>query len=618
MLKVTINEKGGGERVLKFDEDLVSIGRSQRNDVILPRDNVSKRHANVEVRDGAVVVTDRGSTNGTFINGRRARTPTIVSGSDRVFISDFILTFELSETTARDEAVTAPPPLPGGGAETPPRSRARAEPVEAEPEPVEAEPEPVEPEPVEPEPVEPEPVEPEPVEPEPVEAEPEPVEAEPEPVEQRRGPEEREIASGVFEQLDKVLELERMEPQAFRDPEFRRKASRTIAEILDAMVDSGQLPQHVEPSSFAERLSSEVLHMGPLDGWLEDDAISEIVVPPRGDVTVLRPRGYATVSDPFSCDRARQLTMRKVMASLRDRQGDSTGAVTGRLESGEQVSVLAAPLVLEGIAVVIHKSPVQVQGGMDALVERGALSAEMARFIGYCVDARQSVLVCDPGLCSHHGLVPAVASMLEPWERLMAVQCDRHPLFDLSAEVYGILPGRRDDGFDMEGTAAGSDVVNVFAAFHPTALIAGGICAADHFRLVHKARSSRAFVLATIDAESDIDGLTRVGGWIAAEHGDAPEFASTEIVMNALDIVICYVRMIDGSARVSGISELVRNKDGTPSLKTIFRFDVHSVSDDGRVHGQFVSTGHVPSFIQSRGGRPRSKRFDTSIFERGR
>jgi pSer/pThr/pTyr-binding forkhead associated (FHA) protein len=49
----------------------VTVGRDPENDVCLPFQTVSKVHASFERSKGTWVVTDLGSTNGTFLNGDR-------------------------------------------------------------------------------------------------------------------------------------------------------------------------------------------------------------------------------------------------------------------------------------------------------------------------------------------------------------------------------------------------------------------------------------------------------------------------------------------------------------------------------------------------------------------
>jgi len=63
---IVIHEKGGTERREVFDTTEVSVGRVQGNHIVLPKGNVSKRHARLLYRDGRFIVTDLNSTNGTY------------------------------------------------------------------------------------------------------------------------------------------------------------------------------------------------------------------------------------------------------------------------------------------------------------------------------------------------------------------------------------------------------------------------------------------------------------------------------------------------------------------------------------------------------------------------
>lgn len=51
-----------------------SIGRTNGNDFIMPDYAISRKHAAIEVRRGAYLLRDTGSTNGTFLNGARLQT----------------------------------------------------------------------------------------------------------------------------------------------------------------------------------------------------------------------------------------------------------------------------------------------------------------------------------------------------------------------------------------------------------------------------------------------------------------------------------------------------------------------------------------------------------------
>ncbi len=99
MFSVIISEKGGAERREAFDRTEINVGRVQGNDLMLPKGNVSKRHARLLFRDGRFIVTDLKSTNGTYVNGRKISQATIVREGDKIYIGDFVLRIEAAPGT---------------------------------------------------------------------------------------------------------------------------------------------------------------------------------------------------------------------------------------------------------------------------------------------------------------------------------------------------------------------------------------------------------------------------------------------------------------------------------------------------------------------------------------
>src|SRR5262245_43617590 len=94
MFSIIISEKGGAERRETYDRTEINVGRVQGNDLMLPKGNVSKRHARLLYRDGRFIVTDLKSTNGTYVNGRKIAQATIVREGDKIYIGDFVLRIE--------------------------------------------------------------------------------------------------------------------------------------------------------------------------------------------------------------------------------------------------------------------------------------------------------------------------------------------------------------------------------------------------------------------------------------------------------------------------------------------------------------------------------------------
>ncbi len=112
MFTIVLQEKGGEQRRMVFNKPEVTIGRVQGNDIVLPKGNVSKRHARIVLKDGKFIIVDLKSTNGTYVNGRKITSPLVVKDSDKIYIGDFIVGVDESASAEGDgpsETTTSPP-----------------------------------------------------------------------------------------------------------------------------------------------------------------------------------------------------------------------------------------------------------------------------------------------------------------------------------------------------------------------------------------------------------------------------------------------------------------------------------------------------------------------------
>ncbi len=85
--------------MFKITKDEMVLGRSPNADIHLVDDGISRKHAMFLVRDGAVVVKDNGSTNGTFCNGQKVEDELRLSDGDKLqFGSTTILKFTFHDS----------------------------------------------------------------------------------------------------------------------------------------------------------------------------------------------------------------------------------------------------------------------------------------------------------------------------------------------------------------------------------------------------------------------------------------------------------------------------------------------------------------------------------------
>ena len=77
--------EGTVRREVSLTAEPISIGRGQKNDIVLDDRRVSRRHAEIRLRLGRYTLYDLQSTNGTFVNGRRIA-ELVLSDDDRITI----------------------------------------------------------------------------------------------------------------------------------------------------------------------------------------------------------------------------------------------------------------------------------------------------------------------------------------------------------------------------------------------------------------------------------------------------------------------------------------------------------------------------------------------------
>jgi pSer/pThr/pTyr-binding forkhead associated (FHA) protein len=75
-------------RWIQLGETPVTVGRDPQLEVALSGSDISRRHLLATVMDGAVVIEDLGSTNGTFVDGLRVTTRAVLTVGSLLRVGD--------------------------------------------------------------------------------------------------------------------------------------------------------------------------------------------------------------------------------------------------------------------------------------------------------------------------------------------------------------------------------------------------------------------------------------------------------------------------------------------------------------------------------------------------
>ncbi|MFC2023296.1 FHA domain-containing protein [Chloroflexota bacterium] len=93
-----------------LDQPALSVGRGEENDLVLQEHGVSRRHARIQRVSQGWVLTDLGSTNGTFVNGQRIGESYLLRPGDRLAIGSCM--FEVRQAAGAESPSEAPESTP--------------------------------------------------------------------------------------------------------------------------------------------------------------------------------------------------------------------------------------------------------------------------------------------------------------------------------------------------------------------------------------------------------------------------------------------------------------------------------------------------------------------------
>jgi pilus assembly protein CpaF len=130
----------------------------------------------------------------------------------------------------------------------------------------------------------------------------------------------------------------------------------------------------------------------------------------------------------------------------------------------------------------------------------------------------------------------------------------------------------------------------------PDRIVVGEVRGGEALDMMQAMNTGHDGSISTIHANSARDALSRLETMMLMAGIHLPERALREQIASALDIIVQLSRLSDGSRRLIEFAEVTGMEGTTITTQTIFKYEQRGV-DNGKVIGEFVATGVMPSFI---------------------
>ncbi len=586
MLSLMISEKGGSSKKRDFQKGEITIGRVQGNDIILPRGNVSKKHARIVERDGKVVVLDLKSTNGTLVNGKRIGAPQVVRSRDEIQIGEFVIKLSEKDEVAREK--------PTSKAKRKPTSRSVRQRLDRDPlDEFEAE----DPELLDEfEEVSSTSIDSEVVKPEPME----------EPVKKRKRKLDPKMAKyselqrDVHSRLIEYLDLRRLDLEQLGDEELWDQTERAIRNIITQMESDGELESWVDIEVLVKDVINEALGLGPLEDFLADPTVNEIMVNNANQIYIERSGKLVLTDKIFSSDQAVLGVIERIVAPIGRRIDESSPMVDARLKDGSRVNAIIPPLALKGPSITIRKFKKEAMS-VNQLIRFGTFTVGMSEFMEMCIKARKNVIVSGGTGSGKTTTLNCLSAFIPETERIVTVE-DAAEL-QIHQDHWVSLESRPPN-IEGKGQISIRDLVRNCLRMRPDRIIVGECRGGEALDMLQAMNTGHDGSLTTVHANSPRDALSRLETMVLMAGMDLPVRAIREQVSSAVDIIVQQTRFSDGSRKITYISEVTGMESEIITLQDIFYFKQEGFDKDNKVNGRYVATGFIPKFydeLQKRG-----------------
>jgi len=538
MFNVIYQDKSGRKKRLDFQGLSCVIGSDRKSNFYIKSKTISKRHAEISYdTTKGCIISDRGSSTGTWVNSERINSPVAITDYDEIVIGNVKLWVRTSnsDTASPSQSTTAESPAQIALAPEIPKEQLS-----------------------------------------------------------EKLPKDDLLKWGrtIHELLIDQMDLRRKDVHRMSDEELRAETEELIDQIIDSL--KGTIAKELDVDRIKTNVLNEAVGLGPLEKFLEDDSVSEIMVNSFDQVFVEK-NGKLEKSDyGFSSDHAVLSVIERIITPIGRRIDESSPMVDARLKDGSRVNAVIPPLALKGPSLTIRKfSSKKLQ--FDDLIGFDSVNQSMVDFLRVCVECRKNIIVSGGTGSGKTTLLNVLSSFIPDSERIVTVEdaaelkLDQPNLVSLEAKPANV---------EGRGAVTIRELVKNTLRMRPDRIVVGECRGGEALDMLQAMNTGHDGSLTTAHANTPRDLVSRLEVMVLMSGMALPVTAIREQISSAVDIIVQQTRYPCGTRKISRITEIVGIESGTVQLQDIFEFKRYGYDQNGKVKGEFKPNGFIPTFYE--------------------
>jgi pilus assembly protein CpaF len=388
----------------------------------------------------------------------------------------------------------------------------------------------------------------------------------------------------------------RLGGRLFRPDMTEEQLHRLVIDELGSVLEADRAPlSPAERQRLLDDISEDVLGFGPLETFLNDPDVSEIMVTGTRPIYVERAgRLYATGARFLFEDHLRRV-IERIVGQVGRRIDESSPMVDARLADGSRVNAVLPPLALDGPTLTIRKFA-KIPLTVSDLVRLKTVTPRLAELTALCVMGRLNILVTGGTGTGKTTLLNVLSASIPEDERIVTIEDSAE--LQLVQDHLVRLEGRPPN-IEARGEVTIRDLVRNALRMRPDRIIVGEVRGGEALDMLQAMNTGHEGSMSTLHANSPRDAVSRLETMVLMAGIELPSRAIREQIASAINLIVHLSRLRDGTRRVTHLTEVTGMESGVITLQDIFTLDhTGDIGDDGLLHASLRPTGIRPAFAE--------------------
>jgi pilus assembly protein CpaF len=397
------------------------------------------------------------------------------------------------------------------------------------------------------------------------------------------------VKTGIHRELIDSLDLSKI--TGLSDEELRDDIRRLAEGMLHTR--SRKLPA-IDEDRLVEELIAESFGLGPLEPYMQDPDVSDILVNGPHEVYVERLGRLQETNTVFADEEHLLQIIQRVVARIGRRIDEHSPMVDARLPDGSRVNAIIPPLALHGPVLSIRRFGLRPLQTADLLV-RGSICPEILKVLEAAIEARINIMVSGGTGSGKTTLLNNLSKYIPGNERLVTIEDSAELMLQRKHVVK--LETRPASA---EGTAEVSqrDLVRNALRMRPDRIILGEVRGGEALDMLQAMNTGHEGSMTTIHANDTRDALSRLEVMVSMAGFDLPVAVTRRYIASAITLIVHLARLKGGVRRVMRVSEITALENGDYTIHDLFGFRQSGIDERGIARGHFFATGQIPAFTR--------------------